>query len=269
MRWYPFRRALHNPIFCGGLEEFAHDSLRWSHGLNYLIVLSIVLFITWPKEQFLSLRDLPFTYNALGGTILIILAYLNFSYGSRKSLGSRHLSLHDWMALAPLKAGAFLRGYLAAGLLESLFFCGLSLPLVVLAAGVAGESLDHLGIGLLIILVCSGSYRIVGVALLTVLERDEFLLYILARILYVFVVLVSGFVVPLGNPVLAFTDASIWPQHLGALRLAGIALPGWQATVVLHLLLAGLFFIIAMVRVCLVQRHTVVSGEDERSAESV
>ena len=256
MRWLPFRRAWSNPIFCGGVAAFVQQSTRWSHGLNYLIVLSIVLFITWPKDNLLSLRDFPFTYNALGGSILIILSYLSFSHGSRKALGSDYLSLHDWLALAPLRAGAFMRGYVAVAVLDLLFFWAIALPLMVLAAGVSGESLAHLGVGLLIILVCTVTYRIIGIALLVLLERDEFLLYILVRICYVFFILVSGFIVPILNPVLAFADASIWPPRLGALWLSGVALKGWVATVVLHLLLGGGFFIIAIVRGYLIQRRT-------------
>jgi hypothetical protein len=100
-----------------------------------------------------------------------------------------------------------------------------------------------------------GSYRVVGVALLTLFERDEFLLYILVRLLYVFFILGSGFVVPLYNPVLAFADASIWPRRLGTLALPGLTVRGWAATLVLHLLLAGGFFIIALIRVHWVQRR--------------
>lgn len=254
MRWLPFRRAFSNPIFRGGVEEFARQNVRWSHGLNYLIALSIVLFITWPKENFLSLRDFPFTYNALGGSIIIILSYLSFSYGARKSLGSQYVSLQDWLSLAPLKAGAFLRGYLAVGLLELLFFWGLSLPLLVLASGVSGESMGHLGAGLLVILGCTSCYRVIGASLLTFLERDEFLLYIVVRVLYVFFILVSGFLMPVCNPVLAFTDASIWPQQLETFRVAGVALQGWQATVGLHLLLGVVAFIIATGRGRWIQR---------------
>jgi hypothetical protein len=267
MLWLPFRRALRNPIFGGGVEEFAQQHARRSQLLNYLIVLSIVLFITWPKEGFLSLRDLPFTYNAVGGTIIIILAYLHLSQGSRKTLGSRYLSVQDWLLLAPLEAQTFLRGYVAVGLLEVGLFWGVSLPLLVLAAGVSGESLAHLGAGGLIVLVCVSSYRIMGVALLMFLERDEFLLYIVVRILYVFIILVSGFVVPLGNPVLAFADASVWPRHVGVLAVGGLTLHGWVATVVLHLLLGGLFFIIASVRVRWVRRRATVPMVAEGEVE--
>lgn len=267
MIWLPFRRGWHNPIFRGGLEEFSRHSLRWSHAVNYLIVLSIVLFITWPKEHFLSLRDLPFTYNALGGAMLIILSYLSFSYGARKTLGASYLSFRDWLTLAPMKAGTFLRGYVAIGLLELLFFWGLSLPLLIAAAGVAGESWRHVGAGMLIILVCTGAYRIIGITLLTLLERDEFLLYILVRMLYAFFILVSGFVLPVGNPVLAFTDASIRPQELGGWQFPGVALHGWGATVALHLLLAGGGFIIAALRVYWIQRRTATPDAHERSVE--
>jgi hypothetical protein len=214
-----------------------------------------VLLITWPKEGFLNLRDLPFTYNALGGTALIIVAYLSVSQGAHKFLGSRYISLHDWLVLAPVPAGRFLRGYLAASLLEPLLFWGLSLPLLVLAARVSGEPPGHLAAGLGIVLVCVATYRIVGVTLLTIFERDEFLLYILVRMLYVFFILGSGFVAPLYNPVLAFADASIWPHRLGALGLQGVVLPGWVATVVLHLLLGGVSFIIALWRVRWVQHR--------------
>jgi len=251
----PFRRAWRNPIFRGGLAAFAQQPTHRSYSLNYVATLATVLLITWPKEGFLNLRDLPFTYNALGGTTLIILAYLNVSQGATTSLGSRYVSLHDWLALAPVPAGTFLRGYLAASCLELWLFWGLSLPLLMLAAHVSGEPLLHLGAGMLIILVCAGSYRMVGVTLLTCFERDEFLLYILVRLLYVFFILGSGFVVPLCNPVLAFADASLWPHRLGSVALPGLTLRGWVATVVLHLLLGGGSFIIALLRVHWVQRH--------------
>src|SRR5215813_7584450 len=255
MIWIPFRRAWHNPIFHGGREAFAQQSTHRSYSLNYVATLATVLLITWPKEGFINLRDLPFTYNALGGTTLIILAYLNISQGAVKALGSRYVSLHDWLALAPVPAGTFLRGYLAASGLELLLFWGLSLPLLMLAAHVSGEPLLHLGAGMLIILVCTGSYRMIGVTLLTCFERDEFLLYILVRLLYVFFILGSGFIAPLYNPVLAFADASLRPHRLGSLALLGMTLHGWVVTVVLHLLLGGGGFIIALARVYWVQRR--------------
>jgi hypothetical protein len=108
---------------------------------------------------------------------------------------------------------------------------------------------------MLIILVCAGSYRIVGVALLMCFERDEFLLYILVRLLYVFFILGSGFVAPMYNPVLAFADASLWPHRLGSVTLLGLTLHGWVMTVVLHLLLGGGSFIIALARVHWIQRR--------------
>jgi hypothetical protein len=257
MIWLPFRRAWRNPIFHGGLVAFAQQPTYRSYSLNYIAALATVLLITWPKEGFVNLRDLPFTYNALGGTTLIILAYLNVSQGATRSFGSRYLSLHDWLVLAPVPAGKFLRGYVAASCLELLLFWGLSFPLLILAAHVSGEPLRHLGIGMLIILVCAGSYRIVGVTLLTCFERDEFLLYILVRLLYVFFILGSGFVAPLYNPVLAFADASLWPHRLGSMTLLGLTLHGWVMTVVLHLLLGGGSFIIALARVHWVQRRGV------------
>src|SRR5215468_10175757 len=139
MVWLPCRRAWRNPIFHGGLTAFAQQSTHRSYSLNYIVTLATVLLITWPSEGFLKLRDLPFTYNALGGTTLIILAYLSVSQGAHRFLGSRYLSLHDWLLLAPVKAGTFLRGYLAASCLELILFWGLSLHLLVLAARVSGE----------------------------------------------------------------------------------------------------------------------------------
>jgi hypothetical protein len=263
MMWLPLRRAFRNPIFCGGLEELTRQSTRRSQILNYLIVLSIVLFITWPKEGFLSLRDPIFTYTAVGVAMVVILVYLHLSQGSRKMLGSPYVNVQDWLLLAPLDAGTFLRGYLASGFLEVAVFWGVSLPLLVLAAGVSGESLAHLAAGAVILLVCVGSYRIIGVTLLLFLERDEFLLYIVVRILYVFIILVSGFMAPLCNPVLAFADASVSPWRLSMFALPGVTVHGWVATVVLHLLLGWLFFIIASVRVRWVRHRAMAPMEGD------
>jgi hypothetical protein len=134
MLWIPFRRAFRNVIFRGGVEEFVTNTARWSHGINYLIILSIVLFITWPKEAFLNLRDPPLPYVATGGIALVMLAYINISQGSRKLLGEQYMSLREWLSLAPLKAATFVRGYVAAGFLE----CGFFLGLIAAATGVGG-----------------------------------------------------------------------------------------------------------------------------------
>jgi hypothetical protein len=253
----PFRDAWHNVIFQGAVETFNRDAVRWSHGLNYLIILAVVLFITWPKEAFLALRDLPFTYNALGGAALVLLSYVSFSQGSRMSVGEERMSLRDWLMLAPVSAATFTRGYLAFGLVECVFYWGLILPLLVMAAGASGESLFHVASGAVIILICTGSYRIVATALLFCLERDEFILYLVVRLLYVFWILVSGFSVPLCNPVLAFVDASLWHHRhaLPSLALLGYEVPGWVLTLGIHLLLGGLFYIIATIRIHWIRRR--------------
>lgn len=259
MAWHPFRRAWANPIFQGGLATLVQHNPHRSHSLNYLIILSTILFITWPKDNFLSLRDLPFTYNAFGGSALIILSYLSFHYGSQKAVTSRHLTLHDWLALAPIKAAVFIRGYVGVAFLDLLFFWAITLPLLILAASVAGESLPHLGAGLAVILVCTSTYRIIGITMLLWLERDEFLLYMLVRICYVFFILVSGFLIPVLNPILAFASTSIWPQSMVTWQFYNLVLRGWEATIVLHLLLAGGFFIIALIRGQLIQRRAASS----------
>ena len=255
----PGSKALRNPIFRGSLESMTKQGSRWAHGLNYAAVLSLALFITWPKEGFLSLRDLPFTYNAMGGTATIILAYLNFTQGARHVKGGTEATLRDWLAFTPLSVGTFLRGYLAAGGVEMLFFWGLSWPLMVLAAGVSGESFVHLVTGMLVLLACLAAYRMIGVALLIWFERDDFILYILVRIVYVWFILVSGFVLPHANPVLGFIDTSIWPRRLPtfSLGLAGTeyTVPGWAVTMALHLIMGGLFFIIAALRSRWLQRR--------------
>ena len=268
----PGRKALRNPIFRGALDAMTQRSTGWTHGLNYAAVLSLALFITWPKEGFLSLRDLPFTYNAMGGTATIILAYLNFTQGARNLLGGRDATLRDWLAFTPLPVGTFLRGYLAAGGVEMLFFWGLSWPLMLLAAGVSGESLAHLGTGMLVLLACLAAYRAIGVTLLIWFERDDFVLYILVRVVYLWFILISGFVWPHANPVLAFIDTSIWPPRLPTVSLWPASFehtaPGWAATVALHLILGGLFSIIAALRARWLQRRLAVRNGTEGGVES-
>jgi hypothetical protein len=199
-----------------------------------------------------------------------MLAYINISQGSRKLLGEQYMSLREWLSLAPLKAETFVRGYVAAGFLECGFFWALSLPLLVLAAGVAGESLAHAAAGSLIVLICAGTYRIVAVALLLCLERDEFLLYLLVRVLYGFMIVVSGFVWPVCNPIWAFANASLWHKdyRLQEQALPGIEIPGWGVTVGLHLLIAGLFFIIASVRVRWIRRQAMRLDVASEEAET-
>src|SRR3989442_12158649 len=116
--------------------------------------------------------------------------------------------------------------------------------MLTLAAYASGEPRLHVGAGMLIIFVCAGSYRMLGVTLLTCFERDEFLLYILVRLLYVFFILGSGFVVPLFIPVLAFDDASLWPHSLGCVALSGVTLRAWGGMAVVRLLIACVVFVI-------------------------
>jgi hypothetical protein len=70
------------------------------------------------------------------------------------------------------------------------------------------------------------------------------------------------------NPVLAFVDASLWHQRhpLPSLAYMGYAVPGWAVTVALHLLIGGLFFIIAIIRVRWIRRLALRAGVggDER-----
>lgn len=239
MLWLPFRTAFNNPIFRAGLQQLTGSSMLLTYSINYLIALSVLLILTWPKDNFLRFTDVPVTYMALGSLVLIILAYLNLSWGGRKSLGSEHICLHDWLKFGPVPKGTFLRGYLAAGLLDTIFFWGLSLPLLTVAARVTGASLSDLAAGLLVILTCLGSYRTVGIALLTIFEQHEFFLYLLLRMIYLFFILVSGFVVPWLNPILAFVDTTGWSGQLGSITLPGLTLPGWVGTVGLHLLIAA------------------------------
>lgn len=263
MWWLPFRHACRNVIFQSGVEEFLGNSVRWSHGINYLLILSVTIFITWPQEEFLNLRDLPLTYNAVGAAAFIMLGYINFSQGARCFLGKERMSVRSRLSLAPIRPDTFIRGYLAAHILETLFYWVLSLPLLVLAAGVAGESLTHVSTGALVLLICTVSYRTVAVALLVCLECHEFPLYILVRAIYVFFMIVSGFVLPMCNPVRAFADASLWHErhHLPSLTTLGeMTIPGWMVTLGLHLLIAGLFFIIATVRVRWVRRQAIRLG---------
>lgn len=258
-------RAWHNPVFQGGMAAFAQQSSRWSHGINYLAVLGLVLFITWPKEGFLNLRDLPFTYNALGGTALIILTYLSLAQGTRNILPTQDLRLVEWLAFTPIAATTFLRGYVTISMMDILFFWLLSWPLMLLACGISGESLTHLGIGMGCMLVWLGCYRLLGIALLLWLERDEFLLYIVVRLFYLAIILVSGFVAPFLNPVLSFTDTTIWPRAQGDLVISSIIVEGWQLALLSHLLLGWLFFIIALLRVRRIQRYTVSSPSTTES----
>jgi hypothetical protein len=62
--------------------------------------------------------------------------------------------------------------------------------------------------------------------------------------------------------VLAFADASLWPHRLGSVTLLGLTLHGRVITVVLHLLLSGGSFIIALARVHWVQRRG--AGQESR-----
>lgn len=203
-----------NPIVRQGAYSYFLSKEPLTAALHYLLALATVLFVIWPKSQYLRVGSPPLTFNIEAIVATVIMAYLSFSYGAGK-LGNEGTYASPGMLIAQ---GVPRRG-LVAGLIvltigHTLFFVALALPLLVAAAHVSGVSGGNFGRALCLIVMCTLAYRWLGLLTLCVWETHDFLRYVVVRAAFVGFVLGSAFFLPSVNPVLGLISMS-FGEELG------------------------------------------------------
>src|ERR671924_842578 len=73
-----------NPILRQGVHSYFLSKDPLTAALHYLLALATVLFVIWPKSQYLRVGSPPLTFNIEAIMATLIMAYLGFSYGAGK-----------------------------------------------------------------------------------------------------------------------------------------------------------------------------------------
>jgi hypothetical protein len=226
-----------NPILRRGVDSYFLSKAPLTAALHYLLALATVLFVIWPKSQYLRVGSPPLTFSIQAIIATLIMAYLSFSYGAGK-LGDEmaQVSPHALVGPGLSRRGAVV-GLAVLSVAHTLFFVLLAFPLLIAAAHVSGISTESFGRALLLVVVCTLAYRWLGLLTLCVWERQDFLRYVIARAAFVVFVLGSAFVLPPLNPLLGLISMSFGEELGQVVMLFGRELSYATVALIIHLLL--------------------------------
>jgi hypothetical protein len=233
----PLRCLATNPIVRQGAYSYFLSKDPLTAALHYLLALATVLFVIWPKSQYLRVGSPPLTFNIEAIVATVILAYLSFSYGAGK-LGDEvaQVSPHILISQGLSRRGTLV-GLMVLTLGHTLFFIVLALPLLVAAAHVSGVSTGNFGRALFLIVICTLAYRWLGLLTLYVWETQDFMRYVAARAAFVAFVLGSAFFLPSVNPLLGLISLSFGEELGQVVRLFHHELSYATVALIIHLLL--------------------------------
>ncbi len=226
-----------NPILRRGVDSYFLSKGPLTAALHYLLALATVLFVIWPKSQYLRVGSPPLTFSIQAIIATLILAYLSFSYGAGK-LGDEMAQVSPHALVGPgLSRGGAVLGLTVLNVAHTLFFVLLAFPLLIAAAHVSGISAESFGRALLLVVVCTLAYRWLGLLTLCVWERQDFLRYVIARAAFVGFVLGSAFFLPPLNPLLGLISMSFGEELGQVVMLFGHELSYATVALIIHLLL--------------------------------
>ena len=226
-----------NPILRQGISSYFLSKAPLTAALHYLLALAAVLFVIWPKSQYLRVGSPPLTFSIEAIVATVILAYLSFSYGAGK-LGDETAPVSPTAVVGPrLSRNGAVLGLTVLTIGHTLFFVILALPLLVAAAHVSGISTENFGRALMLMVICTLAYRWLGLLMLCLWERQDFVRYVVARVAFVGFVLGSAFFLPSLNPLLGLISMSFGEELRQVVRLFGRELSYATVTLIIHLLL--------------------------------
>jgi hypothetical protein len=231
------KRLATNPIVRQGTYSYFLSKDPLTAALHYLLALATVLFIIWPKSQYLRVGSPPLTFNIEAIVATVIMAYLSFSYGAGK-LGDEvaQVSLHILISQGLSRRG-MVAGLTVLTLSHTLFFVVLALPLLVAAAHVSGVSTGNFGRALLLMVICTLAYRWLGLLTLCAWETQDFMRYVVVRAAFVAFVLGSAFFLPSVNPVLGLISMTFGEELGQVVILFHHELSYATVALIIHLLL--------------------------------
>lgn len=226
-----------NPIVRQGVDTFFLAKPLLSTALNFLLGLCTVLFVIWPKSQYLRIGSPPLTFSVLAIAATLITTYLSFSYGSWNLAAEPNQRFRAWLVAQPIRAGGAIGGWTLLGIAHTVFLLTLPLPLLIGASHVSGVTWQGFAKALALMLVCPLAYRWMGMLALCVWEKQEFLRYVVVRMAFVLFVLGSAVFLPPLNPLLGLISISFGDELGQVVTLFGRQASYADVTLIIHLLL--------------------------------
>jgi hypothetical protein len=226
-----------NPLLHRGVHSYFLSKAPLTVASHYLLALAAVLFVIWPKSQYLRVGSPPLTFSIQAIVATLIMAYLSFSYGAGK-FGEElaQESPSSFMGQGLSWRGTVL-GLTALTIGHTLFFVVLAFPLLIAAAHVSGVSTANFGKALLLMVSCTLAYRWLGILTLCLWEAHDFMRYVVARVAFVVFVLGSAFFLPPLNPLLGLISMSFGEELGQVVQVFGHELSYATVTLIIHLLL--------------------------------
>jgi hypothetical protein len=230
-------RLAANPIFRHGVQTYFLAKTPSTTALHYLMGLATVLFVIWPKSQFLRIGSPPLTFSILALVATLIIAYLSFSYGADRWGEDATSFSRSWLLGLNIPLHTTIGGFMLLTLAHTLFLVGLAFPLLISAAHVSGVTAPKFGAALLLIVTCTLAYRWLGLLALCLWERQDFVRYVVARAAFVMLVLASAFLFPPLNPLLGLISMSFGDELGQVIQLFGQQVSYATVSLIIHLLL--------------------------------
>jgi hypothetical protein len=226
-----------NPILRQGVRSYFLSKAPLTVASHYLLALAAVLFVIWPKSQYLRVGSPPLTFIIQAVVATLVMTYLSFSYGAGKFSDEPALEPPSSQVGRGLPWRGAVVGLTALTIGHTLFFIALAFPLLIAAAHVSGVSTATFGKALLLMLSCTLAYRWLALLTLCLWETQDFMRYVVVRVAFVVFVLGSAFFLPPLNPLLGLISMS-FGEDLGQVVLVfGHELSYATVALIIHLLL--------------------------------
>jgi hypothetical protein len=233
----PVQSLAANLILRHGVSSYFLAKAPLTAALHYLMALASVLFVIWPKSQFLRVGSPPLTFSIEAIVATLIMSYLSFSYGASRFGDETAQVSPRTLVRQGLTRHRAVVGLTLFTIGHTLFFVMLALPLLVAAAHVSGLSRENFGRAVLLMVVCTLAYRWLGLLTLCIWETQDFMRYVAARVAFVVIVVGSAFLLPASNPLLGLISMSFGEELGQVVLLYGYELSYASVTLIIHLLL--------------------------------
>lgn len=230
-------RLTGNPVLRQGVRIYFLSKAPLTAALHYLLALGAILFVIWPKSQFLRVGSPPLTFNIVAIVATLVMAYLSFGYGASSLMDEPDQPMRAWLVAQRLRLGTVLGGLTWLTLLHTLFLLVLALPLLQAASHVSGLPPQSFATALLLMLVCALAYRWMGILTLCLWEKQEFIRYVVVRAAFVLLVLGSAFFLPALNPLMGLISMTFGDELGQIVTLFGQELSYAAVSLIIHLLL--------------------------------
>jgi hypothetical protein len=226
-----------NPILRQGVRSYFLSKAPLTVASHYLLALAAVLFVIWPKSQYLRVGSPPLTFIIQAIVATLVMTYLSFSYGAGKFGEEPALESPNPPVGQGLPWRGAVVGLTALTIGHTLFFIVLAFPLLIAAAHVSGVSTATFGKALLLMVSCTLAYRWLALLTLCLWETQDFMRYVVVRAAFVVFVLGSAFFLPPLNPLLGLISMS-FGEELGQVVLVfGREFSYATVALIIHLLL--------------------------------